>query len=143
MQKFGEMCITTYRDNTHQAKLANHGTSGVWVGCTEGHSIGTYQIFNPKMKKIILTWDVTFLQKSYGEYSKVEKPVLVTKSYEGLDCEEELEMFPISVNNNNLDIDPIRNTDIENDIKNVSNNKIEVSPKTTIKTKVIWTMKKL
>ena len=23
MQKFGEMCITTYKDNTHQAKLAN------------------------------------------------------------------------------------------------------------------------
>ena len=26
--------------------------------------------FNPKTKCIILTWDVTFLNKSYGEYSK-------------------------------------------------------------------------
>ena len=69
MQNFGEMCITTYRDNTYQAKLANFGTPGIWVGYAEGHSTGTYQVFNPKMKKIILTHNVTFLQKPYGEYS--------------------------------------------------------------------------
>ena len=40
--------------------------------------------------------DVTFLQKSYGEHSKVEKSVLLTTSYEGLDDEEELEMMGIS-----------------------------------------------
>ena len=75
MQKFGEICIATYRDNTHQAKLANQCTPGIWVSYAEGHPIGTYQILNPKTKKIILIQDVTFLQKSYGEYSKVEKPV--------------------------------------------------------------------
>ena len=26
MQKFGEMSVTIYRDNSHHAKLANHGT---------------------------------------------------------------------------------------------------------------------
>ena len=31
MKKFGEMCITTYKDNTHWAKLANQGTPGIWV----------------------------------------------------------------------------------------------------------------
>ena len=69
MQKFGEMCLATYKNNTHQAKLANHGTPSIWVGYAENHPTGTYPIFNPKTKKIILTQDVTFLQKSYSEYT--------------------------------------------------------------------------
>ena len=32
MQKFGEMCIATYMDKTHWAKLANCGTPDIWVG---------------------------------------------------------------------------------------------------------------
>ena len=74
MQKFGETCITTYRYNTHQAKLANQVTPGIWVGYAKGHPTGTYQVFKPKTKKIILIRDVTFLQESYGEYSEFEKP---------------------------------------------------------------------
>ena len=70
MKKFGEMCIATY--NTHWAKLANRGTPSIWVGYAENHPTGTYRIFNPKTKQIILTWEVTFLQKSYGENSKIE-----------------------------------------------------------------------
>ena len=42
----------------------------------------------------ILTRDVTCLQKSYSDYSKVEKPVLVTMSCEESDDEEELKMVP-------------------------------------------------
>ena len=51
MQKIGEMCITTYKDNSHGAKFANHGTPGIWVVYTENHPVGTYWIFNPKTKK--------------------------------------------------------------------------------------------
>ena len=57
---------------------------------------------------------MTFLQKSYGQYSKVKKPVLVTTSYEGLDEDEELQTDPIisSNNNNNLDNDSNSDADI-------------------------------
>ena len=89
MQQFGEICIATFKDNTHRAKLANRGTPGVWVGYAEYHPTRTYQIFNPKTKRIILTCDVTFLNKSYGEYSNVEKPVILTIRYEGSDDEDE------------------------------------------------------
>ena len=51
--------------------------------------------FQPTTKKIILTRGLTFLQRSYGEYSKVEKPALVSMSYEGPDDDEELKMVPI------------------------------------------------
>ena len=53
MQKFGEMCITTYSDNTHHAKLVNFGAPCIWVGYTDGHPTDTYWVFNPKTKKII------------------------------------------------------------------------------------------
>ena len=40
---------------------------------------------------------MTFLQKSYGEYSKVEKPGVVTTSYEGLNDDEELKTVLIVI----------------------------------------------
>ena len=64
---------------------------------------------------IILTWDVTFLQKSYGEYTKVEKSVLVTMSYEGSNDEEEHKTIPI-VNNTNVNI--VSETNSYDNIKN-------------------------
>ena len=100
VQKFGDICITTYRDSTHQGKLANHDTSGIWVGYVEGHPTNTYWVFNPKTKNI-LTSNVTFLQKSYGDYSKVENPVLVIMSYDRSDDEEELKTVPIISKINN------------------------------------------
>ena len=71
------------------------------MGFTKSYPTHTYCILNPKTKKIILTKDVTFLQKSYRDYSKVEKPVLVTTSYEGYNEEEELETVPVMDNYNN------------------------------------------
>ena len=88
MQKFGEMCITTYKDNFHWSKLANHGDPAIWVGYTESHPTGTYWIFNLKTKKIIFTRDVTFPQKSYSEYTKVDISVVVTMNYGESDDKE-------------------------------------------------------
>ena len=53
VQEFGNMCITTYRDNAHQAKLANWAVSGLWVEFAEGCPADTYQVFNHKIKQII------------------------------------------------------------------------------------------
>ena len=72
----------------------------------------TYWAFKPKAKKIILTRGTAF----YGEYSKVEKPVMVTTSYEGSDEEKELEKVPVINNYDNINV--ITNSYSENDIKN-------------------------
>ena len=46
------MCITTYQDNSQQAKSdANCGTPRIWVGFADVHSVGTYHINNPKITK--------------------------------------------------------------------------------------------
>ena len=101
------------------ATLANQGIPCIWVGYAEGHPTSTYWALNPKTKKIILTWDMTFLQKSYSEYTKDEKPVLVTISYEGLDNEEEFEMVSIVTNNNNVNV--VSDSKSHNDNKNKEN----------------------
>ena len=146
MQKFGEMCITTFKDNTHRAKLANHGFPGIWVVYAKNHPAGRCQIFNPKTKKNILTRDMTFLQKSYGEYTKVEKPAVLTMSYEGLDEDEELETVPVENNNNNVNVVSDSNSDSrDEDFESIKENlfddniddQVKASPKTTVNTKVV------
>ena len=56
---------------------------------------------------------------SYGKYTKLEKPVMVTTSYKGSDDEEELETVPIINNNNNVNVVSVSNSydDIEIDKK--------------------------
>ena len=65
--------------------------------------------------------DVTFLQKSYGEYSKVEKPVVLNTSYEGSDDEEEHEMVP--VDNKNNDVNVVSDSDSDSSDEEFKNNK--------------------
>ena len=77
-QTFGEISNATYTDNSHLAKLAEWGTPGIWVGFAESHQVGTYSMYNPKTKKIILIKDVTFLKKSYGDYDKIKNLDLST-----------------------------------------------------------------
>ena len=49
MQKFGEMCIATFKNKTHRAKFANQGTPDIWVGYAENHLVHT-RFSTPKQK---------------------------------------------------------------------------------------------
>ena len=96
---------------------------------------------------------MTFLQKSYGEYTKVDKPAVVTTSYEGWDDEEEeLKTVPVVVNNNNVNIVSDSDTNSsEEDFENNDDNffdediddQVKVTPKTAINSKVVQAMKML
>ena len=68
---------------------------GIWVGYADCHPNDRYQGFNPMTKMIILTQNLTSLQKPCGNYSMVENPVLVTTHYEGSDDVEELKVFSV------------------------------------------------
>ena len=92
-----------------------------------------------------MTGEVTFLQKSYSEYNKVEKPVVLTTSYEGSDEEEELKTVPVVNNNNTVNV--VSNSDSDSNEEDVKNNKdkffdedideqIKISPQITINAKV-------
>ena len=95
---------------------------------------------------------MTFLQKSYGEYTKVEKPVVVTISYEGSDKEKALETVPFVSNNNNVnEVSDFKSDSSEEDFKNNDDNffdkdineQVKTSPQTTINSKLVQAMKKL
>ena len=121
MQTFGEMCIVTFKDNTHWAKLTNPGTPGIWVGYDKNHPPSTYRILNPKTKRIILTRDVTFLNKSYSEYNRVGKPTILNISYEGSDDEEELKLVPIENKNNRVNV--VSDSDSDSSDDSLKNNR--------------------
>ena len=81
---------------------------------------------------------MTFLQKPYRDYSKVEKFVLVTKSYEESDKKAELELVPIiNQHNNNFNVVVDAKTESYDESEEHFFNKnidkeVEGAPKTTI-----------
>ena len=50
MQKLSEICITTYKDNSHKDKVVNHGTPNFWVNFADGCPVNTNHVYNPKIK---------------------------------------------------------------------------------------------
>ena len=68
----------------------------------DGHLVGTFQVMKPKIRKINVTHDVTFLCKLHNEFNKAYKSVFVPTSYErsdGKNCNESI--FIDNGNNNN------------------------------------------
>ena len=94
-----------------------------------------------------MTQDATFLHIPYGEYSKVEKPILVTMSYEKLDNEEENKaVLKVSQNNNGSNVVSDSNSDSNDKNHEIFfdedvNKKVKVTPKTNINAKVVCVMK--
>ena len=119
------MCIAMYR------KLANQGVTGIWAGFAESHPVGTYHVYNLKTRKMILTKDVIFSQKSHKGWSKVEKMVMVPTSYEGLDNDEELKMIHVINQNNNNNYTESKTDNEENLFDEDVNEEEEAAPKTT------------
>ena len=62
-----------------------------------------------------------FLQKSYGEYSNVEKPVVLNTIYEGSNDEEELKIVPLDNNNDNVNV--VSDSDSDSSNKDFKTNK--------------------
>ena len=88
LQKFGEISMTTNCNNLNWAKLANQGTTRILAGFANGHSVGTYWVFNLKTQNICLTKNLTFLNKSYDEWNEVHKTFLTSTIHEGSNDEE-------------------------------------------------------
>ena len=98
-----------------------------------------------------MTQDETSLQKSYGEYTQVEKPVVVTTSYEGSDKEEELEVIPVVDTNNSINytVSDSDSDSSEEDFKNRKDNffnknvndQVEISLHMTVNAMVVEAMK--
>ncbi len=56
-----------------KAKLLDRGKTFMFLGYADGHAAETYRIWNPETKKMIISSDVIFLQKNYGNWNQEQK----------------------------------------------------------------------
>ena len=132
-------------DDSHNAKLANGGTLGIWVGFAEGHPIDSYHVLNHKTHEIKLTKGINFLDKSHGEWNIVEKLTVVLMSYDGSDDKE----VAMILGNNEIDSNiynvvsdhKSNNEAEENFFEQQNEDIIEVTPKTILNPKVVRALK--
>ena len=74
LQVFGQLGIVKVLQPTN--KLSNKGLKAIFVGYAEKHAGNVYRLVNPNTNRIILSRDVKWLSKRYGE-EKVVKPSFV------------------------------------------------------------------
>jgi len=92
---FGEMCIVANRQQI-KAKFDDRGKPCIWLGYAKNHAAGTYRVLNTLTEKVNLTRDVTFLQKSYGNWvDDQEKLTSISNSSDEDDDEDEDELPPL------------------------------------------------
>lgn len=91
---------------------------------------------------------MTFLNKSHGELSKVEKPVLVPMSYERSNDNEEVKTVLAHNKNNNFHYNVVSHSENADKVKEILfegevEDKIKVTPKTILNPEVLQAMKNL
>ena len=100
---FGQECIVTNR-TAIKSKLSNRGKPCLWMGYADDHSAGTYRLYNPATRKIILSRDVTFLgeikeTEKVKEVTAIPKLALQSKEYDE-DSDDEYADMPVLINRN-------------------------------------------
>ena len=79
LHKFGEMCVA--KDQTvHKAKIGDRGILCFFVGYADNHSGSTFRLLNANTHRPILSRDVTFLKKSYGDWTKEDVKKITDKN---------------------------------------------------------------
>ena len=48
--------------------MPGRGKTCMWLGYAKNHPAGTYRVLNLKTRKVIITRDVLFLRRSYGDW---------------------------------------------------------------------------
>jgi len=89
MHTFGEMGIVSYGRDTNKMKPKhmNRGRPCLYLGRAPNHPQDTFRFLNLDTHNIILSRDVTWLNKSYGTWKGL--PVRVTKTNEGNEEDED------------------------------------------------------
>jgi len=74
LQLFRQLGIVKVLQPTN--KLSDKGLKAIFVGCADKHAVNIYRFVNPNTNRIILSRDVKWLSKRYGEEKNV-KPLFV------------------------------------------------------------------
>lgn len=78
LHKFGKMCVA--KDQTvHKAKIGDRGILCFFVEYADNHSGSTFWLLNANTHCPILSRDVTFLNKSYEDWTKEDVKKITNK----------------------------------------------------------------
>ncbi len=88
VQRFGEICIVANRVAVMN-KMQNRGKHCIWLGFSENHSSKCYRLLNPETKRVLISRDVTFLDKSFGDWANVKDSAIVPLATQVIDTIDE------------------------------------------------------
>ena len=72
-----------------RGKLENHGRTCVFVGYADKHAGDVYRMLNLKTNKIIMSRDILWLNKTFGEYFEIKKTHMIVIDNDDEDDDEE------------------------------------------------------
>ena len=81
LQVFGKLAIVKVLNTTN--KLSDRGMKAIFVGYADKHAGNVYRFINPNTNKIILSRDVKWLERKYGDEKNV-KPSIISNVYEDI-----------------------------------------------------------
>jgi hypothetical protein len=74
LRKFGEIgVVTKHNNNKIKSKLADRGVNCVFLGYARDHAPNVYRMLNLETNNVILTRDIVWLNKFYGEFMGITK----------------------------------------------------------------------
>jgi Reverse transcriptase (RNA-dependent DNA polymerase) len=86
LKVFGEIGIVTKHNNKHITnKLNNRGVPCMFMGYAKDHAANVYQMLKLDTNTIIITRDIVWLKKTYGEYMRLTKSKKIGNYSEGAD----------------------------------------------------------
>ena len=81
LRQFGEIGIVAYIDRKMKPKFANKGRACMFVGYATNHAGDVYRMLDLNTKKITMSRDIKWLNKTYGEW-KDKKVETIEEVYE-------------------------------------------------------------
>ena len=75
LRQFGEIAYVKFGDKI-KGKLENRGFPMMYLGRPRNHSADTYRFLNLATDRVVHSRDATWLNRVYGDWLKLSKPVM-------------------------------------------------------------------
>jgi hypothetical protein len=90
LRTFGEMAVLLDNATANQDKLTDRGRVCMFVGYSDEHPRHTYRFVNLHTNRIVLSRDVKWLNKMWGEYQKIKQENVINIDHDdGYELEEQ------------------------------------------------------
>jgi len=102
LQVFGQLGIINVLQPTN--KLSDKGLKAIFVGYADKHAGNVYHFMNPNTNRIIVSRDVKWLSKRYGEEKSVKPSFVVPTKWDDISNDDEKENDEQTIKETNTDV---------------------------------------